>query len=393
MATYSMNVSGGTSRRVAGVTTLGDLQQFLDRHYPPRTAEGWDQVGMVCGDPDWPVQRVLLTVDITLPVVRQAIEVGADAIIAHHPLLLKGIHGIDARHPKGRMLLELAGNRIGCLAAHTNADIPSDGVCEALAKVIGLSELQPLDPRHTGQALDQLVCFVPSDHTQAVVDALSAAGAGAIGDYERCHFTSPGTGSFRPLSGANPFTGSVGETEQVREDRLEMVLPRRQRAAVVDALLAAHPYEEPAYHVLELAPIDRDAGIGRLGVLSPERSAADFARQVAAALPETVSGVRLGGDPERTVRTVAVLAGAGDSHLDAARAAGADLYLTSDLRHHPATEALEWAEAPVLLDVAHWAAEWTWLPVLSRLVTEEFPGVAVEVSELRTDAWVEAFHR
>lgn len=364
---------------------------MLDRHYPPGTAESWDRVGMVCGDPDWPVRRVLLTVDITLAVVRQAIESGADAIIAHHPLLLKGIHGIDARHPKGRMLLELVGHRIGCLAAHTNADIPTAGVCEALAERSGLTELQPLGPRPT-QRLDQLVCFVPPSHTQQLVDALAGAGAGAIGDYDRCHFSSSGTGSFRPLDGADPFTGSIGQIERVSEDRLEMVLPRGRRDAVIAALLAAHPYEEPAYHVLELAPAGAEAGIGRLGILEPPRSAAEFARQVAEALPQTVTGVRLGGDPQRVVRRVAVLAGAGDSHLDAARAAGADLYLTSDLRHHPASEALEWPDAPVLLDVSHWAAEWTWLPVLADLLTEGLPDLSVEVSTLRTDAWAAAYH-
>ncbi|OYO20946.1 Nif3-like dinuclear metal center hexameric protein [Enemella dayhoffiae] len=376
------------------MTTLAEVQQLLDRHYPPRTAEAWDKVGVVCGDPSWPVTSVLLTVDITGEVVRQAVELGADLVITHHPLLLKGIHGIDGRHPKGALLLELAGHRIGCIAAHTNADIPPDGVCEALADAIGLREQRPLDPRDTSAALDQLVCFVPTEHTRAVVDALSTAGAGAIGDYDRCHFTSPGTGSFRPLEGANPQLGRVGEVERVSEDRLEMVLPRSRRGAVVAALLAAHPYEEPAFHVIELARTDSPtAGIGRVGTLEPERTAGEFAQQVANALPATVSGVRLGGDPQRVVRTVAVLAGAGDSHLDAARAAGADLYLTSDLRHHPATEALEWTDAPVLLDVAHWAAEWTWLPVLAGLITAAEPELRVRVSEHNTDAWAAAYHR
>lgn len=374
------------------MTSVAEILSFMERHYPAARAETWDKPGLVCGAPDWPVSKVLLVVDITSTTIAQAREVGADMIIAHHPLLLKGIHGADARTPKGHLLLELATNKIACVAAHTNADIPEQGVCAALADAIGLQSVGPLDGRPSAP-LDQLVAFVPTSHTQEVVDALAAAGAGAIGDYDRCHFAVEGTGSFRPLAGAEPHIGSVGEIERVREDRVEMVLPRSKRSAVVQALLTSHPYEEPAWHVLELAPQPASDGIGRLGELPEPLTAAEFAQRVADALPATTTGVRLAGDPARSVKKIAVLAGAGDSHLDQARRSGADAYLTSDLRHHPATEALEWAGSPVLLDVAHWAAEWTWLPVLAGLVREELAGVEPIVSEVCTDAWAAAYHR
>lgn len=372
------------------MTTFDELTRALEAHYPPATAESWDQVGVGCGDPGWPVQRVLLTVDVTREVVAEAVEVGANAIISHHPLLLKGIHGLDGQTPKGRMLLELAAHRIGLLTAHTNADIAIDGVCSALAERIGLVDLEPLDPR-PAPALDQLVFFVPTEHTEAVITAVAEAGAGAIGDYDRCSFRSSGTGSFRPLAGAEPHTGTVGVQAQVAEDRVELVLPRSRRAAVLAALRRAHPYEEPAHHLVELVAEPGETGLGRIGVLPTELSAADFAQQVADALPVTTTGVRLGGPPERRVRRVAVLAGAGDSHLDAARRAGVDAYLTSDLRHHPASEALEWEDAPVLLDVAHWAAEQTWLPVLESLLHKDFPELDTVISSRRTDAWNLAF--
>lgn len=372
------------------MTTVADVVHIVERHYPPRTAESWDKVGLVCGAAEWPVTSVLLTVDITPAVVAEAIERGANLIIAHHPLLLRGIHGVDGSHPKGRMLLDLIGNRIACYAAHTNADIAPDGVCIALAEALGLSELSQLDPRPQ-QALDQIICFVPTDHTQAVVEAMSGAGAGSIGDYDRCHFRSTGTGSFRPGPAADPFVGSAGTIEEVAEDRVEMVLPRRHRSAVVAAMVAAHPYQEPAYHVLELAPTDSEHGIGRIGVLEQEMTAAEFAQQIARALPETVTGVRLAGDPDHRVRRVAVLAGAGDSHLDTARQAGVDAYVTSDLRHHPATEARYWPSAPALIDIAHWAAEWTWLPVLEELIGAELPELEISVSTLNTDAWTARF--
>lgn len=372
-------------------TTVGDVVRIVEAHYPPRSAESWDKVGLVCGDADWPVSRVLLTVDITPEVVAQAIESGANLIVAHHPLLLRGIHGVDGANPKGRMLLEMIQHRIACYAAHTNADIAPDGVCVALAQALGLGELTQLDPRPR-ERLDQIICFAPTDHTDAVVAAMAEAGAGRIGAYDRCHFRVNGTGSFRPLEGAQPFVGSTSEIEEVSEDRIEMVLPRGRRDAVVAAMLAAHPYEQPAFHVVELAPTDTSHGIGRVGILAEPMSAADFAQQVADALPPTVTGVRLAGAAGRMVRRVAVLAGAGDSHLDAARGAGVDAYVTSDLRHHPATEAIVWTDAPVLVDVAHWAAEWPWLPVLAGLIEAAVPEISCEVSRINTDAWAGAYH-
>ncbi|WP_432558314.1 Nif3-like dinuclear metal center hexameric protein [Granulicoccus sp. GXG6511] len=371
-------------------TTVADVVRLVEAHYPPRTAEGWDKVGLVCGAADWPVTSVLFTVDITPEVVAEAVEHGADLIVAHHPLLLRGVHGVDGAHPKGRMLLDMIQHRIACYAAHTNADIAPDGVCVALAEALGLAALSQLDPRPV-ERLDQLVAFVPQGHTEAVVSACAEAGAGRVGAYDHCHFRVTGTGSFRPLEGADPFVGTVGEVEHVPEDRVELVLPRGRRAAVVAAMRAAHPYEEPAFHILELAPTDTAHGIGRVGELGAPVSAAEFAQRVADALPRTVTGVRLAGPGDRPIRRVAVLAGAGDSHLDAARAAGVDAYVTSDLRHHPATEAVAWAGAPVLIDVAHWAAEWPWLPVLSDLVGAAVPGLERRVSRLNTDAWTQRF--
>lgn len=372
--------------------TVADVVWLVERHYPPRTAESWDKVGLVCGAAEWPVTSVLFTVDITPEVVAEAIERGADLVIAHHPLLLRGVHGVDGAHPKGRMLLDLIRHGIACYAAHTNADIAPDGVCVALAGALGLTALTQLDPRPL-ERLDQLVCFVPQEQTDAVVAALSEAGAGRLGAYDHCHFRVAGTGAFRALDGADPFIGRIGEIERVAEDRVELVLPRGRRAAVLAALRAAHPYEEPAFHVLELAPTDAAHGIGRIGELPAPVSAGEFAQRVAAALPETVTGVRLAGPVDRSIRRVAVLAGAGDSHLDTARAAGVDAYVTSDLRHHPATEARAWANAPVLIDVAHWAAEWPWLPVLSGLVGAELPGLERHVSTLNTDPWTHRVER
>lgn len=381
------------------MATLGDVLPVLEGWYPPGTAEAWDRVGLVVGDRRWPVTKVLCTVDVTLAVVEQAIATGADLIVAHHPLLLRGTHLVNADEPKGAMVLRLAEHRIGLWAAHTNADIAHGGVGEALATAIGLQDQVPMEDRPS-PGLDNLVTFVPPDHLGAVVGALTKAGAGQVGSYDSCHFAGPGTGAFRPLEGADPYIGAVGRIEHVDEVRLEMVLPRSRRRPVVAALLAAHPYETPAWHIVETAPEPARTGLGRVGELPLGLSLEAFGQQVADVLPATAGGVRIGGDPTRMIRRVAVLAGAGDSLLDRARALRVDCYVTSDLRHHPAGEFLEWAQLdpdrPALVDISHWAAESTWLPVLARRLAEHFEGtdgLEVEVCELVTDPWTGRFDR
>lgn len=368
------------------MTRFDEIVAWVEREFPPSRAESWDRVGVVCGAPEDPVSRVLLTVDVTPDVVDEAIAHGAQAIIAHHPLLLRGVHGIDARHPKGRMVLRLIRAGIGLVAAHTNGDVADRGVGTALAEVIGLTDTRPLVPAD-GDRLDHLVTFIPTDHVTPVIDALAAAGAGAVGDYDRCHFRVAGTGSFRPLDGADPFIGDVGAVEEVPEERVEMVLPRSARSRVITALRAAHPYEEPAFHVLEMASEPASVGLGRVGRLTAPMSARAFCEHLADVLPATETGVRMAGDPERQVQSVAILPGAGDSLVDAARASGADVYVTSDLRHHPASEFIEHDDAPVLVDIAHWAAESTWLPALADHLTATGPGVEVVASGVRTDPW------
>ena len=372
---------------------LADVVAVLDGWYPPAWAEPWDAVGTVCGDPADPVRRVLLAVDPVHEVVAEAVEWGADLLVVHHPLLLKAVHSVAADTPKGRLVHTLVRENIGLHVCHTNADSPPGGVSEALADALGLTDVRPLDP-DPADPLDKIVVFVPHDDVDRMIDALAAAGAGRLGDYDRCSFVSTGTGSFRPLSGANPTIGRVGEQEQVPETRVEMVLPRERRSAVVAALRAAHPYEEPAFDLLEQAELPGPRGSGRLGRLPEPQSLADFADRVVAALPPTRSVARVAGDPDRQVSSVAVCGGAGDFLLDRARSVGADVYVTSDLRHHPASELRAHAHAdpqtPALVDVPHAAAEWTWLPVLAERLRRALPTtVEVRVSATSTDPWTD----
>jgi dinuclear metal center YbgI/SA1388 family protein len=367
---------------------LSDVVALVERWYPPHRAEEWDRVGLVCGDPDAGVRRILLAVDPVQVVADEAVGLDADLVITHHPLYLRGTSSVAATTPKGRVVHTLITHGCGLLAAHTNADAPAGGVSESMALALGLRDVRPLDADPV-EPRDKVVVFVPVAHAEQVRAAITAAGAGALGGYDSCTFTAPGEGRFRPLPGANPAIGAVGDLETVEEVRIEAVLERRQRAPVVAAMLAAHPYEEPAYDVVPLASLDDPTrGSGRIGVLEQPMTLRAFAERVGEALPATVHGVRVAGDPDRRVETVALCGGSGDFLLDRAMAAGAEAYVTSDLRHHPASELREHPGAPALLDVAHWAAEWTWLPVLrDRLAAALGDTVAVHVSTTNTDPW------
>jgi dinuclear metal center YbgI/SA1388 family protein len=367
---------------------LADVIALVHAWYPPERADDWDSVGLVCGDPDADVRRILLAVDPVQVVADEAVDLDADLVIVHHPLFLRGTSSVAATTPKGRVVHALLTHGCGLLTAHTNADAPAGGVSESMALALGLVDVRPLQA-DTTEERDKLVVFVPVGDAEKVREAITSAGAGAIGDYDSCTFTSRGEGRFRPLAGANPTIGSVGDLETVEEVRVESVLDRRLRSRVVAAMLAAHPYEEPAYDVVPLAPLDDPTrGSGRIGRLEEPLQLAAFAAQVARALPETAHGVRVAGDPTSTVETVALCGGSGDFLLERARAERADAYVTSDLRHHPASELREHPDGPALVDVAHWAAEWTWLPVLrDRLVAELGDTVEVHVSTTNTDPW------
>jgi dinuclear metal center YbgI/SA1388 family protein len=367
--------------------TLHDITALLDEWFPPQHADDWDAVGLVLGDPSVDVRRILLAVDPVAAVAEEAVAKDVDLLVCHHPLFLKGVHGIAATDPKGRFAHRLMTNGCALFTAHTNADSPTGGVSGSLAQTLGLLDIRPLQP-DAAAPVDKIVVFAPVTDAERIREALAQAGAGALGAYDSCTFTSIGEGRFRPLEGAQPAIGEVGRVEQVDEVRIETVCPRRLRAHVVAAMLAAHPYEEPAYDVLEAASLDEpDRGSGRIGRLGSPMTLSDFAAHVAAALPATGHGVRVAGDPDQLVETVGLCGGAGDFLLDRARSAGVDVYLTSDLRHHPASELREHGR-PALVDVAHWAAESTWLPVLQRRLVEALGDtVEVHVSTTNTDPW------
>ncbi|KQU57265.1 Nif3-like dinuclear metal center hexameric protein [Rhodococcus sp. Leaf278] len=368
--------------------TLAEVIEVLDTAYPPHLAESWDSVGLVCGDPKAAVQQVLYTVDVTEAVVDEAIAWGADLIVAHHPLLLRGVDTVAADTAKGSVIHRLIKADCALFTAHTNADSADPGVSDALAAALGVIDTRPLDPI-PAPAHDKWVVFVPTSDSATVRQALFDAGAGQIGDYSEASWHATGLGQFRPGPNAHPTLGIVGEVHTVTEDRIEVVAPKSERAHVLSALRHAHPYEEPAFDVFESAALPSCTGLGRIGRLPSPMTLAEFTDVVRGALPATSWGVRAAGDPEAAVSVIAMCGGAGDSFLSAVARTDADVYVTSDLRHHPVDEHLR-AGGPAVIDTAHWASEFPWCEQARSIVDAKLgdtDGWSSRVTEVRTDPW------
>ncbi|OBH05164.1 Nif3-like dinuclear metal center hexameric protein [Mycobacterium sp. E1747] len=364
---------------------LADVIDVLDEVYPPRLAEPWDSVGLVCGDPDDALESVTVAVDATPAVVDEVPDGGL--LLAHHPLLLRGVDTVAASTPKGALVHRMIRTGRSLFTAHTNADSASPGVSDALAEALGLIVEAPLEPRTDATDLDKWIVYVPRENAEAVQAAVFEAGAGHIGDYSHCSWSVSGIGQFLPHEGASPAVGSVGTVERVAEDRFEVVAPARIRAAVLAAMRAAHPYEEPAFDLFAMVPPPGGAGLGRIGTLPRPEPLRDFMSRVNAALPATAWGVRAAGDPDLPVSRVAVCGGAGDSLLANAAAAGVQAYVTADLRHHPADEHRRGSDV-ALVDVAHWASEFPWCHQAANLLRSRFgAALTVGVCTIRTDPW------
>jgi dinuclear metal center YbgI/SA1388 family protein len=365
---------------------LADVIEVLDTAYPPRLAHSWDAVGLVCGDPSEPVDSVTVAVDATAEVVATVPDRGL--LLAHHPLLLRGVTSVAADTAKGALLHAMVRSGRALFTAHTNADSAAPGVSDALAEALGLQVVDVLSAEPSGPPLDKWGVYVPAGEDAAAVrSAMFAAGAGRVGDYAECSWSVPGRGQFLPLDGAAPAIGAVGTVELVAEDRLEMVAPRSRRAAVVAALRGTHPYEEPAFDIVELQTPPSGTGIGRIAALTEPEPLPAFVARVRSRLPATSWGVRASGDPAMTVHRVALCGGAGDSLLADVAAADVQAYVTADLRHHPADEHRRASEV-ALVDVAHWASEYPWCGQAAELLRRHFgSALPVTISDLRTDPW------
>lgn len=343
----------------------GQVIDWMEEWAPRRMAEKWDNVGLLVGAPYREVERVLVALEVTRAVIDEALEQGAQLIITHHPLFLEPIKVLrEDTHPAA-LVNRLIKSGLCLYAAHTNLDVAPGGVNDLLAGLLGLSDTSPLS--ETGErVLYKVAVFVPVGHEEEVRRALCEAGAGWIGRYSDCAFESQGIGTFRPLEGTNPYIGEIGKLERVSEVRLETVIPGERLDQALRAMLAAHPYEEAAYDIYRLQNRLPGYGLGRVGFLPHPCTLAEFAGMVKERLG--VAAVRLAGNPDRRVKKVALCGGSGMSLVSRALRSGADVYLTSDVKHHDALDAL--AQGLAVVDAGHYGTEQVVVPAVTRYLRE-----------------------
>lgn len=356
--------------------TVREIQQGLDQFAPPALAEIWDNVGLLVGDPTREVRTVLVALDATVGVLAQAAAMGAELLVTHHPLLFTAHKRLVDDGGTLRLALQLVRADRCLLAYHTNLDSAPEGLNHHVAGLFGLRALRPLAPSEARPLL-KLVVYVPEAHVDTVRAAISTAGAGHIGRYDECTFGVEGIGTFRPEAGATPFIGAIGALERVPEVRLETVVPRAALGSVLRAMFASHPYEEVAYDLLPLENAWPGAGLGRIGTLEAPTTAGAFRDRVREVLG-VVHPVLI-GDPAHPVRTVALCTGAGGDFVEAARRAGADLFLTGEVKHSQALLARD--QGPAVIDAGHFATERSAVTLLARELAARFPALTVAQAE------------
>ncbi len=332
--------------------TVRQITKSIEKDTPLSWAEEWDNCGLIVGDADSQVARVLVALDIDLEILDEAVAHNCQLIIAHHPPLFSPVRKITAHDPQGRLLIRAIRQQLNLYAAHTNFDSAPFGLSTHLAKLIGLKNISALSRRKDSPYV-KMVVFVPRPQLDAVFGALSAAGAGRIDNYDSCCFRVNGQGAFRPLSGASPCIGEIGKLEVVDEVRLEMILPESKLARAVQAMKQAHPYEAPAFDLYPLLNEEPGVGLGRIGMLEKPLSIAEIAGGLKSQL--NIDWLKVTGAPGRVVEKIAVVSGSGASLIAEAAQQNAQLLITGDLKYHDYQKAA--ALNLSLIDIGHYHSE------------------------------------
>ncbi len=342
------------------------LISAVEKVAPKQLAEDWDNVGLLIGDPAGQVSKVLVTLDCTPAVVDEAVERGVEFILAHHPLIFSPLKQVRFDLPGQKQVARLISKNIMFYAAHTNLDSSSLGASARMAESLGLREQEFLSPGYKEQVY-KVITFVPEAYASGVRQEMSKAGAGGIGNYNECFFLSTGTGTFRPLAGADPFIGQVGKLEQVAEVRMETIVPGKNLDRVVRAMLKVHPYEVPAYDVIPTLNPGSEFGIGRVGYLPQEQSLGQLLEKV----KDMLGGcnVRVAGKLDQKIKKAALSSGSGGSLVKRAAFKGAGVFIAGDISHHDALDALEAGMA--VIDPGHYATEWLMMENLYNYLQEQ----------------------
>lgn len=331
-------------------------QSFLEKMEqwaPLKYAEEWDNPGLQVGDRQKEIGKVMVALTPGEAVVEAAVQANVDLLLTHHPLIFKPVKQINSDTALGRILLKLIQHDINLYCAHTNLDIANGGVNDVLANALQLQQVQPLADLTREVTYYKVVVYVPAGHEDVVRQAMCDAGAGCIGNYSDCTFQARGTGTFLPGEGTNPFSGKAGRLEYADEYRLETIVPQPVLSAVIKAMEAVHPYEEVAYDVFQLENDGPVRGIGRIGQLAEPMPMADFLAYTGQQLQ--CDHLTYQGDLQKQVQRVALCGGSGISYLKAAKKAGADVYVTGDMKYHDGQLASELGMN--VIDAGHFGTE------------------------------------
>lgn len=359
---------------------LTELLTVLEEIAPTRLAEPWDNVGLLVGDPAQAINKAMLTIDYTAEVAAEARAAGCDVVIAYHPPIFEPLKRIS-----GSSLIHDAIRRgVAIYSPHTALDIADGGTNDMLADVLGLGERQPLRITDAKATQYKLVVFVPADAADKVAAALFDAGAGRIGNYACCSFRSPGTGTFYGEEGASPTIGEAGKLERLDELRLETVLPIDRLEATIRALRASHPYEEPAFDLVQLAAPPEAKGQGRMGKFAVPVERAALIDRIKQELG--LSAVLVAGPVTGQVSRAACCAGACGDLLNDALAQKADLYLTGEIRHHDALKAAQ--RGMTVVCALHTNSERKVLARVADRITKALPSLPVMTSRHDRDPFV-----
>ena len=358
---------------------IKDLTQFLDRIAPPQFQENYDNAGLIVGNPTADITGVLVCLDSTESVVAEAVERGCNVVVAHHPIVFRGLKRLTGKTYVERTIIAAIKNDVAIFATHTNLDsVLRSGVNGKICEKLGLQNPKILAPKK--QTLMKLTTFCPISANNKVLSALYAAGAGQIGDYKNCSFRTEGVGSFTPTGAANPTIGARDQAEEVAETRLEVILPAHLEAKILAALRAAHPYEEVAYYLQTLENENLEVGSGMIGTLHEPMNALDFLEFVK---KQMNAGVVKFTDPlSKMVEKVAVCGGSGGFLLQNAIAAGADVFVTADYKYH---EFFDADGKIIIADIGHFESEQFTIDLLEKLLRDEFQNLTVFPTKTRTN--------
>lgn len=352
---------------------VSEVTQYLESIAPRAYQEAYDNSGLLTGNPEQEVTGILITLDCTEAVVEEALQKKCNLIVAHHPIIFKGLKKITGSNYVERTVLMAIKNDIAIYAIHTNLDNVHTGVNRKIAEKIGLRNLKILAPKNN--TLTKLVTFIPKANADAVLDALYTAGAGQVGDYKNCSFQTTGTGTFMPTEKANPHIGKALLQEEVEEVRAEVIFPSHQEGKIVYALKKAHPYEEAAYYLTPLNNENQEVGSGMVGELDAPLQPVEFLKHLKAAMDLKV--IRHTAVLDKPIKKVAVCGGAGSFLLSAAIRSGAQAFVTADFKYH---EFFDADNQIVIADIGHYESEVYTKELLGDILKEKFPTFAVNFS-------------